>query len=98
MGHHQSMDNKTLVITIQIRLEKADAEMAAQNWKEANKLLKQALVELGDRYVRSDTIDDSGMKLIDADILEEEGKIDRAARVRRRILAERLEMLKSKTP
>jgi len=54
------------------------------------------LVELGDRYTRSDTIDDSGMKLIAADNQEKGGSPDNAAHVRRRILAERLEMLKSK--
>jgi len=90
------MDDKTLYITIKVQLEKADAEITAQNWEAANKLLKQALVELGDRYTRSDTIDDSGMKLIAAELQEREGKPDNAAHVRRRILAERLEMLRSK--
>ena len=90
------MNDKKLFMTISAQLEKIDAEIAAQNWEAANKLLKQALAELGDRYTRSDTIDDSGMKLIAAELQEREGRLDNAAHVRRRILAERLEMLRSK--
>jgi len=80
-----------------LQLEKIDAEIAVQNWEEANQQLKQALAELGDRYVCDDTIDDSDMKLLAADLQEKEGKSNNAATVRRRILAERLEMLKRKT-
>jgi len=90
------MDDKTLYMAISVQLEKIDAEIAAQNWKVASELLKQALAELGNRYTRSDTIDDSGMGLIAAELQEREGKPDNAAHVRRRILAERLEMLRSK--
>ena len=90
------MDDKTLFMTITVQLKKADAEIAAQNWETANELIKQALTELDDRYVRSDVIDDSGMKLIAANIQEREGKLDNAVRSRRRTLAGRLELLKSK--
>jgi len=91
------MNDKNLFMTISAQLEKIDAKITTQNWEAANKLLKQALAELGDRYTRSDTIDDSDMKLIAADIQEREGRPDNAAHVRRRILAERLELLGSKT-
>jgi hypothetical protein len=94
MSNNQAiLDDETLFITAKAQLEKADAEIAAQNWEAANKLIKQALAEVGDRYVRSDTIDETGMKLIAADSQEKEGRLDNAVRVRRKMLASRLEML-----
>ncbi|MDR2881503.1 MAG: hypothetical protein LBV29_06345 [Azoarcus sp.] len=95
-GDQPIVDDKTLFISIKAQLEKVDTEIAAQNWEAASRLIRQALAELGDRYTRSDTIDDSDMKLIAADIQEKEGRLDNAANVRRRILAGRLEMLRSK--
>jgi len=91
-------DDKTLLLTTEAQLEKADAEMAVQNWEATNKLLKQALDKLGNRYICAghNVIDESGMKLIAADIQEKEGKLDNAAHVRRRILIIRLEKLRIK--
>jgi len=89
-------EDKMLHEKLTLQLEKIDAEIAVQNWEEANQQLKQALAELGDRYVCDDTIDDSDMKLLAADLQEKEGKSNNAATVRRRILAERLDMLKRK--
>jgi hypothetical protein len=93
----RDMEDRLCLMVIDAQLTKADAEIAAQNWETANKLLKQALAELGDRYVCPDVIDDTGMKLMAADLQEKEGKLDNAAHVRRRMLADRLEMLRSKT-
>ena len=89
-------DNKTLLATIQAQLEKADAEITAQSWEAANKRLKTALNDLGGRYYDPKVIDDSSLKLSAACIRENEGKLDNAVRVRRRILAERLDLLRSK--
>jgi len=91
------MDDKTLYIAIKARLEKADVEIAAQNWESANGLVKQALAELGDRYSSPSLRDDSGMSLVIAEVQEKkEGKLDSAVHLRRDILAERLERLRSK--
>jgi len=95
-NNHVVMDDKTLYITIKAQLEKADAEIAVQNWEAANKLIKQALDELGDRYYCLEVEDDTGLKLIAADNQEKGGRPDNAAHVRRSMLAERLEMLRSK--
>jgi hypothetical protein len=91
------IDNATLFKIIKASLEKADAEIAAQNWETANELLKHTLAELDDRYVCLGAIDETGMKLITADLQEREGKLDNAARVRRKMLAARLEMFGKKT-
>ena len=90
------MNDKTLYTVIKAQLEKADVEIAAQNWEVANKIIKQAMGELGDHYYCPEIEDDTGLKLIEADIFEKEGKLDNAVRARRRILASRLEMLRSK--
>ena len=96
---NKTMNNsdQMLLTNLTLQLEKADADIAAQNWEAANQQLTQALAELGSRYALPHTIDESGMKLIAANLQEKEGKPDNAARVRRKIFAERLEMFKSKT-
>ena len=90
-------DDKTLLKEIHAQLEKADAAIAAQHWEGADKLIRQALAELGDRYVCPGTLDETGMKLIAADLQEREGKLDEAVRMRRKMLVARLEMLRGKT-
>jgi len=89
-------DDKTLLATLQAKLEKADAEIAKQDWKAANELLNEALTDLGNRYYDPNVIDDSGMHLVAANMQEKEGKPDNAARNRRRILDSRMEMLREK--
>jgi hypothetical protein len=90
-------EDKTLLKVLHAQLEKADAAIAAQLWEAADELIRQALAELGDRYVCPGTIDETGMKLIAADLQEREGKLDEAVRVRRKMLVARLEMLRGKT-
>lgn len=89
-------DDKTLLIEIQVQLEKTDAEIEAKSWKVADEFLKQALAELSDRYLSFDIRDDSGISLVEAMIYEEEGKLEDAVQKRRIAVAERLEMFKSK--
>ena len=96
-GNQIIIDDKTLLKVIHAQLENADAAIAAQHWEGADKLIRQALAELGDRYVCPGTIDETDMKLIAADLREREGKFDNAVRVRRKMLAARLEMLRGKT-
>jgi len=86
-------DDKTLLIEIQTLLEKADAEIETKNWKLADDLLKQALAELSDRYLSFNMREDSGIRLVEAMIYEEEGKLGDAVQKRRIAVAERLEML-----
>ena len=92
-----SLDDNALLNVINAQLEKVDVEIAAQNWEAADTLIKYALAELGDRYVCPDAIDETGMKLIAANLQEREGRLDNAVRVRRNMLAARLEMFRSKT-
>ena len=89
-------EDKTLLKVLHAQLEKADAAIAAQLWEAADELIRHALAELGDRYVCHDTIDETGMKLIVADLREKEGRLDNAVRVRRSMFAARLEMLRGK--
>jgi hypothetical protein len=96
-NNQNNMDDKTLFAKIKVLIEKADTERLAQNWKEANELLKQALAELGYRYMRENLRDDSGYRLVAADIQEfVEGKLDSAVRERRNVLVERLKLLERK--
>ena len=95
-GRQNSMDDKTLLTTMEAQLKKAGAEMVAGNWKAANKRLNEALGELGDRYRDSKVVDDFNMKLLAACLQERDDKPDHAAQVRRRILAERLDLLRGK--
>ena len=96
-GNQIIIDDETLLKTINAQIEKSDVEIAAQNRKAADSLLKHALAELGDRYVCPGVIDETGMKLVAADLQEREGKLDNAVRVRRKMLAARLEIFRSKT-
>lgn len=54
-------------------------------------MLDTALLTLGDTYHNDAMLDDSGMHLEVARIIEEKGELKRAAYVKRRILSERLE-------
>jgi hypothetical protein len=70
-------------------------DLEQRQWLLANLYLKNGLAALGDRYISHNTIDDSGMKLIVADDLERKGELERAARLRLKILQERLDQFKA---
>lgn len=76
---------------------KADAEAAMRRhqWPSANLKLKAAIATLGDAYVQDDVADDTGMKLVTADIQEKEGRMSNAVIVRYMVLNARLALLKS---
>lgn len=85
----------------QLLIQKIEALVAAdkavkEEWAQANTLLKEGLDTLGDLYVSSDIVDDTGMKLVLASAKENEGSLQVAATIRRRVLATRLSLLREK--
>jgi hypothetical protein len=78
-------------------VKQAEHAFARENWLEANRLLKGGLQAIGDRYASADTIDDTGMKLVLADVEEQKGKLETAAHLRLGVLKARLSMLQRNT-
>ncbi len=89
-------NNELLTKDVARILESADQAALREDWVEANALLKRGLEMLGSRYVSSGAIDETGMKLVLAEAEEKRGALDNAARMRRRILSERLTALQKK--
>jgi hypothetical protein len=87
------MLNETLLRDVGALLSLAEKKMEAQNWVEANDLLKQGLAVLGFSYWTPEVVDDSGMRLILADQAEQEEKLELAAKFRRTVLKGRYQML-----
>jgi len=89
------MTGSDVVITeVEDVLLAADKAMESQNWLLANAELKRGLEVLGSRYGSPNVIDDSGMKLVLAGVEEQKGDVAKAVAIRRRILGERLELLR----
>ncbi|MDR2186570.1 MAG: hypothetical protein LBE62_00795 [Azonexus sp.] len=79
-----------MIENIEKIIARASSDIEQGRWPEANALLKHGLDTLGDRHARSDIIDDSGMKQVAADDLERQGDLEKAARLRLKILEQRL--------
>lgn len=88
--------NQLLIQKIEALLVAADKAVKKEEWAQANTLLKEGLDTLGDLYVSSDIVDDTGMKLVLASAKENEGPLQVAATIRRRVLAARLSLLREK--
>ena len=88
--------NQLLIQKIEALLVAADKAVKKEQWEQANTLLKEGLDTLGDLYVSSDIVDDTGMKLVLASAKENEGSLQVAATIRRRVLAARLSLLREK--
>ena len=86
--------NETLAKEVEAILKAAEQAIERQEWSLANALLKQGLDAVGDRYIVSNTIDDSGMKLVLAETEERKGALQTAAQIRRGVLASRLSLLR----
>ncbi len=86
--------NQLLIQKIEALLVAADKAVKKEEWALANTLLKEGLDTLGDLYVSSDIVDDTGMKLVLASAKENEGSLQVAATIRRRVLAARLSLLR----
>ena len=74
----------------------ADERIAIRDFEKANSYLKEGLFLLGDSYAVSDILDDTGIKLVLADLDEKKGEIENAVYIRRRMLSARLEIFKKK--
>ena len=88
--------NQLLIQKIEALLVAADKAVKKEEWAQANTLLKEGLDTLGDLNVSSDIVDDTGMKLVLASAKENEGSLQVAATIRRRVLAARLSLLREK--
>lgn len=73
-------------------LAAADAAMARRDFRSGNARLDEALASLGGRYRTSAMIDDTGMHLTLANIQLRKGRIRQATVLKRRVLAERLDL------
>lgn len=63
-GSQMTNTNEALANEAETILNAADQGLESQEWSSVNVLLKHGLDVLGDRYVTTNTIDDSGMKLV----------------------------------
>lgn len=88
--------NQALAKEVETLLNTAEQALERQEWPLANVLLKRGLDTLGDRYTTSNTIDDSGMKLVLADAEERKGNLQTSAQIRQSVLASRLSLFISK--
>lgn len=75
--------------------EARDALLRA-DWKSANTAALEALESIGSRHLSASVIDDTGQKLLVAQIEERRGDLEAAARIRLRIAESRLTLLESK--
>ena len=73
----------------------ADQLLTQKNARQAAQVLDKALQILGNRYVDSRYIDDTGMYLIVAQLQQDKGKFAQAAAIRRDVLAERLRLCRT---
>ena len=71
-------------------LRKADGALARREARAANANLDAALKTLGSAYRRPTMMDDTGMHLLVAQSHQRQGKLTQAARLKRRVLVERL--------
>jgi hypothetical protein len=80
----------TLRQNLQVKLTQADQHIQGAEFAAANTVLLMALNELGDRHVDPTAIDDTGMRLAAAVAQEQQGSLQTAVTIRRRILEARL--------
>lgn len=77
-------------------LRDGQAAIAQKRFDDAIAKCRAGLDRLGSAYVRDDVIDDTGLKLVAADVLRREGKAENASSMYCRMLAERFEQLNGK--
>lgn len=70
--------------------QKGDAALASGKAERASALYDDAIAAIGDRYRKPGALDDTSMKLILANAEAGKGKWDRAAHLKRGIVASRL--------
>ena len=87
--------NQALAKEVETLLNTVEQALERQEWPLANVLLKRGLDSLSDRYTASNSIDDSGMKLVLADAEEKKGNLQTSAQIRHSVLASRLSLFVS---
>jgi hypothetical protein len=88
--------DEVLAKETEVTLESAEKAIEKQDWPAANVLLQQGLTDLGNRYLTADIIDETGMKLMVAEVEEKKGSLSTAAGIRRGVLSSRLSLLRQK--
>ena len=73
-------------------LKLADAALARGDARSADRMLDEGLTALGNSYRRPDMLDDTGMHLTLANVEQDRRRFKLAARLKRRIFVERLEL------
>ena len=89
-------DNHQLASQVEVLLDQAKIDISNEKWKDANDSLQKGIELLGDQYLSKDIIDDTGMKLIVANMAASKGDWEAAATVREKILSSRLQAFRSK--
>jgi hypothetical protein len=77
-------------------LEAGESCMDQADWQCANDKLKQGIALLGDSYVDKHILDDTGQKLVIAQMQEKDGNLKTSANLYDRVLVSRLQVLRSR--
>lgn len=72
-------------------LRDGQTAITQNRFDDASDKCRAGLDKLGSAYIRTEVIDDTGLKLVAADILRREGKIENASTLCCRTLAQRFE-------
>lgn len=78
-------------------LEQGNAKLINKKYAEAIILFDSGLEQLADKYFSKDIMDDTGIKLILADVALKKGNLDYAANLKHNVLQSRFTLLKDKT-
>ena len=89
-------DNHQLATQVEVMLNQAKSDTSAEKWKNANDSLQKGIELLGEQYLSQDIVDDTGMKLIVANMAASKGDWETAATVKEKILSSRLQAFRSK--
>lgn len=81
---------------VAISLKEGQDAIAQDRFDDAIGKCRAGLNKLGSAYVRDYVVDDTGLKLVAADILRREGKTENASSMYCRILTRRLEQFTGK--
>lgn len=89
-------NNHQLATQVEVMLNQAKSDTSAEKWKDANDSLQKGIELLGEQYLSQDIVDDTGMKLIVANMAASKGDWEAAATVKEKILSSRLQAFRSK--
>ncbi|MNV63424.1 hypothetical protein D3C71_1560170 [compost metagenome] len=89
-------DNHQVASQVEGLLDQANIDISNEKWKDANESLQKGIELLGEQYLSQDIVDDTGMKLIVANMAASKGDWEAAATVKEKILFSRLQAFQSK--